>query len=143
MQNNIDFDVLLSIFENIKDKNDVGMDDLTIRASKVHKFLRVESRFDEWFSSCSERMKLTKGEDFIEIESSDAGVEYLISSNLTMHFCMITDCDVSMLIKLFLIESSNLQEKVVSSQNQREFVKNYTEYVEHKNNARKTINSGL
>jgi len=36
-----------------------------------------------------------------------------------------------------------LQEKVVGSKNQRDFAKNYNNYVEHKNNARKVINAGL
>ena len=139
MKNNIDFDELLTIFGNVTDKNNLGIDDLTIRASKVHSFLRTEYSFHDWFIDCAEG--LTKGKDYIEVESSGAGVDYLISSNLAMHFVMITDCDISMLVKLFLIESSNLQEKVVGSKNQRDFAKNYNNYVEHKNNARKVINA--
>ncbi len=123
-------------------EHDAGNDSFTVRASAVFNFLRVEASFDEWFKSCSAGVELTKGKDYIEVESDDLPIDYLISNDLAMHFCLISDCKVSILIGLFIVQSSELLEKLMSTQNRQEFVKIHTQYIEYRRKLRNKINAG-
>jgi len=116
---------------------------LTVKASAVFDFLRVESTFCKWFKFCSEKMGLTDGKDYIEVESADLPVDYLISNNLSMHLCMFTDSAVGHQIRKYFIKSSNMYHELMAAQNMQEFIKIHTEYIEYRRKAMDRINAGL
>ena len=136
------------LFPNIADfenklEYDASEHSFTVKASEVYEFLRIESSFDEWFQYCSEEMGLTKGRDFIEVENTDLPVDYLISNDLAMHFCMMSDSNVAHQIRKYFIKSADLYRELMNAENMKEFTRIHTEYIEFKSKATDRINAGL
>ncbi len=124
-------------------EHDVDEYSLTVKASAVFDFLRVESSFEEWFKFCSEEMRLTSGKDYIEVESADLPVDYLISNNRAMHLCMFTDSDVAHQVRIFFIKSADMYQELMNAQNMQEFIRIHTEYIEYRKKTMNKINAGL
>lgn len=139
------FDDLFPNYEDLKAEsaNDVDKADLTVKASEVYKFLRIDSSFDQWIGFCFEEMVLTKGKDYIEVENTDLPVDYLISNDLAMHFCMMSDSKVAHQIRKYYIKSADLYHELMNAQNMEEIIRIYTDYIEFRRKATGRINAGL
>jgi len=141
----ISFDELFPNYADIKNNIDHNKEEgsLTVKASEVYKFLRIETSFDQWFKLCSEDMGLTEGKDYIKTKNADQPVDYLISYDLSKQFCMMSDGNVAHQIRKYFIKSANLYGELMNAKSMEELIKIYTEYIDYRIKATAKINAGL
>jgi len=114
-----------------------------VKASEVYKFLRIDSGFDQWFKYHAEGMPLIEGKDYVRVDDSGSGVDYLISDDLSKMLCMASDGFVAKQVRNFYIKIANFDAELKKTQNTKDYDRVYSEYLVFCKKAKDRINAGL
>ncbi len=114
-----------------------------VKASEVYRFLRIDSGFDQWFKYHAEGMCLIEGKDYVRVDDSGSGVDYLISDDLSKELCMASDGFVAKQVRNFYIKIANFDAELMKAQNIKDYNRVYSEYLGFCKKAKDRINAGL